>query len=129
MKTFLIEKENEMIVLLEKLVSIDSGSRDKVGVDKISNILQKEYEKLGFMVETNYQEVQGDHLVIRHKNAENPEIMSVAHMDTVFAKGTALKRPFTIREKRAYGPGVIDMKASHVVLLYALKSLQETVPE
>ena len=126
LKTFLNDKEKEMIVLLERLVNIDSGSRDKEGIDKISNILQKEYEKLGFIVETNYQEVQGNHLVIRHKNAENPEIMSVAHMDTVFAKGTALKRPFTIRGKRAYGPGVIDMKASHVVLLYALKSLQET---
>ena len=126
LKTFLIEKEEEMIALLEKLVNIDSGSTDKEGIDKISNILQKEYEKLGFLVETNYQEIQGNHLVIRHKNAKNPGIMSVAHMDTVFAKGTALIRPFTIRGKRAYGPGVIDMQASHVVLLYALKSLQKT---
>ena len=75
-------------------MNIDSGSTDKEGIDKVSNILQKEYEKLGFLVETDYQEVQGNHLVIRHKNAKNPEIMSVAHMDTVFAKGTALKRPF-----------------------------------
>ena len=126
LKTFLIDKKEEMIVLLEKLVNIDSGSTDKEGIDNISDILQKEYEKLGFLVETKYEEVQGNHLVIRHKNAKNPEIMSVAHMDTVFAKGTALKRPFTIRKKRAYGPGVIDMKASHVVLLFALKSLQET---
>jgi glutamate carboxypeptidase len=126
LKTFLNEKEDEMLALLEKLVNIDSGSTDKEGIDKVSNILQKEYEKLGFLVETDFQEVQGNHLVIRHKNSENPEIMSVAHMDTVFAKGTALKRPFTIREGRAYGPGVIDMQASHVVLLYALKSLQKT---
>ncbi|QUW21606.1 M20 family metallopeptidase [Sporosarcina sp. Marseille-Q4063] len=126
MKIFLNEKEDEMLTLLEKLVNIDSGSTDKEGIDKVSNILQKEYEKLGFLVETDYQEVQGNHLVIRHKNAKNPEIMSVAHMDTVFAKGTALKRPFTIREGHAYGPGVIDMQASHVVLLYALKSLQKT---
>ncbi len=51
LKTFLIEKEEEMIALLEKLVNIDSGSTDKEGIDKISNILQKEYEKLGFLVE------------------------------------------------------------------------------
>ena len=128
MDTFLKEREGEMLLLIEKLVNIDSGSSNKEGIDKISGLLQKEYEKLGFVVETNYQEVQGNHLVIQHENAKNPTIMSVAHMDTVFAKGTAKERPFTIREGRAYGPGVIDMKASQVVLLYALKSLHKIAP-
>lgn len=126
MKLFLKEKEEEMLLLLEKLVNIDSGSSNKKGIDRVGSILQKEYEKLGFIVETNSQDVQGNHLVIRHKNAKNPLIMSVAHMDTVFLEGTAKERPFTIREGRAYGPGVIDMKASHVLLLYALKSLHKT---
>ena len=125
MKRFLKEKEEEMLLLLESLVNIDSGSANKKGIDKVGSILQKEYEKLGFIVETNYQQVQGNHLVIRHKDAKSPAVMAVAHLDTVFAKGTARNRPFKIQEGRAYGPGVIDMKASHVVLLYALKSLHK----
>ena len=125
LKRFLKDKEDEMLLLLESLVNIDSGSTNKKGIDKVSSILQKEYEKLGFIVEINNQEVQGNHLVIRHKDAKAPTVMAVAHLDTVFAEGSAKKRPFTIQEGRAYGPGVIDMKASHVVLLYALKSLHK----
>ena len=47
-------------------------------------------------------------------------------MDTVFPKGTVVQRPFTIEGERAYGPGVIDMKASQVTLLYAIKSLVDS---
>lgn len=125
MDTFLKHREKEMLLLLERLVNIDSGSMDKKGIDAIGNLLKQEYEKIGFLVETIQQDVQGNHLVIRHRDVKEAEIMAVAHMDTVFAKGTAKVRPFTVREGRAYGPGVIDMKASHVLLLYALKALLE----
>ena len=126
MDKFLKNKEEEMLSLLECIVNIDSGSMHKEGIDRIGSLLQQEYEKIGFIVETIKQDIQGNHLVIRHKDAKEPKIMAVAHMDTVFAEGTAKARPFTIREGRAYGPGVIDMKASHVLLLYALKALHET---
>jgi glutamate carboxypeptidase len=43
----------------------------------------------------------------------------------VFEKGTAKARPFSVRAGRAYGPGVIDMKASLVSVIYALRYLQE----
>jgi len=121
-------EEKEMLLLIEKLVNIDSGSSNKEGIDQVSGLLREEYEKLGLVVETSYQEVQGNHLIIQHKDAKNPEIMLVAHMDTVFANGTAQERPFTIRGDRAYGPGVIDMKSSQVVLLYALKRLHKAEP-
>src|SRR5699024_966415 len=56
----------------------------------------------------------------------SPKILILAHMDTVFPEGTATERPFTIKDGRAYGPGVIDMKASHVMLYFAMKHLAET---
>jgi len=123
MKTLVKSYENEMLLLLEELVNIDSGSANKEGIDEIGERLQKEYIKLGFDVETFPQEVQGNHLVLRHKETAVHEIIIVAHMDTVFAKGTAALRPFSIRGERAYGPGIIDMKASQVALLYAVKVL------
>ena len=125
MHSYLKEKEGEMLALLERLVNTDSGSLNKEGIDKISTLLKAEYEKIGFIVETIPQEVRGNHLVIRHNKATEPEIMAVAHMDTVFANGTAAKRPFKIVDGIAYGPGVIDMKSSQVALLYALKALNE----
>ncbi len=126
MQKLLKEKEQEMLLLLEQLVNMDSGSTDKEGIDRVGKLLQQSYEQLGFQIETIQEEIRGNHLVIRHREAVDPEIIVVAHMDTVFPKGTAEKRPFTIRDGRAFGPGVIDMKASHVTLLYALKALYET---
>lgn len=125
MEIYLRSKEHEMLELLETLVNIDSGSMNKNGIDQVGKILQEEFGKLGFLVEVIPQEIQGNHLIFRHKNAKNPSILAVAHMDTVFKEGTAKERPFTIRDGRAYGPGVIDMKGSHVLLLYALKALHE----
>ncbi len=123
MEIFLKEKQEEMLQLLEKLVNIDSGSYYKEGIDQVGTILAKEYELLGFNIEVQEQKDHGNNLLIRHKDATNPEIVIVAHMDTVFPEGTVKERPFRRDEKRAYGPGVIDMKASQVSVLYVMKAL------
>lgn len=123
MKAFLQSNEEHMLTLLEKLVNIDSGSTNKEGIDKIGKELSTIYEDLGFLVETIHETNHGNHLLIRHKTAKDPKIIVVAHMDTVFKKGTAKERPFTQQNGIAYGPGVIDMKGSHVALIYALKAL------
>ena len=114
-----------MLKLIEQLVNIDSGSYHKEGIDKVGSILKEKYEELGFIVEVKEEKEFGNNLVIQHKDANNPKIILVAHMDTVFPKGTVAERPFRIEGDRAYGPGVVDMKSSHVELLYALKALQQ----
>ncbi len=123
LKEFLQTKEDEMLSLLERLVNTDSGSANKKGIDEVGRILSTEYKKMGFTVEVVEEEEKGNNLLIKHQDAVEPEILIVAHMDTVFREGTAAERPFTINGDRAYGPGVIDMKGSQVALLYALKAL------
>ncbi|MET3575067.1 M20 family metallopeptidase [Bhargavaea ullalensis] len=126
MNEFLQAREEEMLGLLEQLVNIDSGSRNKQGIDQIGEILKEEYIALGFDVQTIEEEIQGNHLVIRHPDAKEPEILIVAHMDTVFRDGTAAVRPFSIVDGVAHGPGVVDMKASLVSLLFAVKALSDS---
>lgn len=126
MKEYLQNHEEEMLKFIEKLVNIDSGSYVKGGIDKIGQILQSEYEALGFEVTVHPEEKHGNNLSIKHKEAVNPEILIVAHMDTVFPDGTVQNWSFTRDEKRAYGPGVIDMKASQTAVLYIMKALIET---
>jgi glutamate carboxypeptidase len=121
----IIKREQEMLDLIEQLVNIDCGSYLKAGVDKVGTILKAKYEELGCQVEVIEQEELGNHLIIKHKDAIDPEILMVAHMDTVYPEGTVSERPFTIEGDRAYGPGVIDMKASQVSAFYALKALVE----
>ncbi|WP_456274536.1 M20 family metallopeptidase [Bacillus sp. AK031] len=123
MQEYINENKEEMLKLIETLVNIDSGSNNKEGVDRIGAILQEEYRRIGFKVNVITQEDYGNHLIIEHEEAEDPQIMVIAHMDTVFPDGTAAERPFRIEEDHAYGPGVIDMKSSLVTLLYAAKTL------
>lgn len=113
----------QMLAMLEDLVNIDSGSDDKEGVDKVASLLSSYYQKLGFKIKKYENKELGNHLVLRHKEADNPKFLILAHMDTVFPKGTVDKRPFHTIGNRAYGPGVIDMKASHVLLYFAIRDL------
>ncbi|MDQ0229998.1 M20 family metallopeptidase [Metabacillus malikii] len=123
METFLHKHQGEMLQLVEKLVNIDSGSTNKHGVDKIGTFLETCFQDLGFTVSVAKEMELGNHLIIQHKDIEKPEIIILAHLDTVFPIGTAKERPFRIEGNRAYGPGVIDMKSSLVSVLYAIKAL------
>lgn len=116
---------DNMRQLLEELVNIDSGSYNKKGIDQVGNLLINEYKEIGFHADIFKQEEYGNHIVLKHHEATNPEILLVAHMDTVFPIGTAAERPFSIKGERAYGPGVVDMKGSHVTALSAIKALIE----
>lgn len=122
-EAYINSKKTEMLDLIEQLVNIDSGSYVKKGIDRIGSILIKKYEELGFIIDVKEEEVYGNHLVIRHKKAKSPEIILLAHMDTVFPEGTVAERPFHINGDKAYGPGVVDMKSSLVEVLYAIKTL------
>ncbi|UOQ85781.1 M20 family metallopeptidase [Gracilibacillus salinarum] len=124
MKRYLEEHRDEMLQLLEKLVNIDSGSYDKEGVNQVGYLLRDIYQQLGFHVLKVEQSDHGNHFIIsKNANPSQATILILAHMDTVFEKGTAGTRPFKVEGNRAYGPGVIDMKASLVSVIYAVKAL------
>src|SRR5204863_3750542 len=52
------------------------------------------------------------------------KIMLLAHMDTVYQRGTLAKRPFRVDDKRAYGPGIADDKGGIAVILHTLATLK-----
>lgn len=118
-----------MLDLLEKLVNTESGSYDKDGVDQVGSLLSDAYKELGFTIEVDEQEERGNNLLITHARATDPKLLLIAHMDTVFTKGTVEKRPFSCDELYAYGPGVFDMKGSLVTTYFALKELVENNEE
>lgn len=126
MITYLKKEKNDMIELLELLVNTDSNSYDKKGVDKIGAILQSKFEELGMDVSLHREKEYGNHLSITSAHAKHPEILIIAHMDTVFPDGESENRPFEIIGDKMYGPGVNDEKASHVQVLYAMKALKES---
>lgn len=122
---FIDSHRTEMLELWRDLVNMESGSQNKAGVDqiaaKIAEIITRDsaeariipFDNAGNMVVGEYKGQQ-----------EHAPVAFLGHMDTVFPGGTITKWPFSIRDNKAYGPGVLDMKGGIVVLLYAIKALQ-----
>lgn len=121
--------KTDMLRLLETLVNIDSGSYHKTGVDAVGEELIGAYEPLGFKAAVFKQPIYGNHILVQHTEAKQPAILLLAHMDTVYPVGTVKKRPFSIKGEQAYGPGVIDMKGSHVTAFAAIKALSSANPQ
>jgi glutamate carboxypeptidase len=119
-------RRGEMLALLGRLVETESYTEDRAGVNAVGALLAQRLAALGLAVrrlpETNY----GDHLVAEADCPGAPRVMLVGHLDTVFPTGTGWG--FRVEGDRAYGPGVVDMKAGLVAALYALAALRATGP-
>lgn len=122
---FLEKKLDAYVDDLRTLVSIDSGSLDKAGVDAVNDWLQERLTKLGFIVERHPQAEFGDDLSATLHGRGRDRILLLGHADTVFPTGTAAQRPMTIQGDRILGPGTCDMKAGLLAGLYAVEALQE----
>jgi glutamate carboxypeptidase len=116
---------DEMLQRLETLVNIDSGTGQGEGINQIMHYLEAWLDELGFTVTLHHVEGFGYNLVARRAGRGRLRLLLVGHIDTVYAPGTALTHPFTVRDGCAFGPGIIDMKSAVVMCLYVLRVLQE----
>jgi glutamate carboxypeptidase len=116
---------DEMVAFLGKLVNIDSGIDQPDGIKKVSEIIGDKLLEIGFTVEYLNYPGKTTHVMARKKGTGSKNVMIIGHTDTVFPKGTAAERPFTIKDGKAYGPGVLDMKSGITIALFALQALRE----
>lgn len=115
----------EALKLLERLVNIDSGSGYEPGLTQVRDIAVDELKQLGFTIElVPDKAANNSHVIATLKGTGKARILLMAHMDTVFKEGSAVERPFHIKDGRAYGPGVMDDKGGIVAGIYALKVLK-----
>ena len=113
--------------LLEQLVNIDSGTANDAGIAKVAAVVTAELTKLGAKIETvSAAPAMGQNIVATFNGSGKTHILMMAHMDTVFADGTAQAHPFRVEGQRGYGPGIMDDKGGIVLALYALKILKQT---
>ncbi len=121
--SYIDSQKDNMIGTLEKAVNIDSGAYNIEGVKKVANIYKEILSNLGFSLETLPSSKYSPHVRATKRGKGGKRILICCHMDTVFEDGTAAERPFTIKDGKAYGPGVLDMKGGTVAALYALSAL------
>ncbi|MCS7464185.1 M20 family metallopeptidase [Paenibacillus doosanensis] len=116
----------ELLALLEACVNMDSPSKSKAHNDRMAEWFAATAERLLPAKATRLPHPEaGDRLLIEAGTGSR-RILLVGHYDTVWPEGEAARRPFAIRDGRAYGPGVYDMKAGVLQALYAMKALQDS---
>jgi glutamate carboxypeptidase len=122
---WLAAQQDAMVAMLREMVDIDSGSYDKPGIDAVGAVVSRFMDHHGIPVETIVCEKHGDCLRATVPG-DGPitnsggNILLMGHRDTVFPDGEVARRPFTIKDGIAYGPGVADMKAGLVMNCFIL---------
>jgi glutamate carboxypeptidase len=121
---YISANQSSQIQLLKKLVNINSGTTNVKGVYKVGTLMRSQLDKLGFKTRWVKEPVsmhRAPTLIAERSGNSSKKIILIAHLDTVFAAENKTK--FTVKDRIAYGPGVLDNKAGLVVLLYSLKAL------
>ncbi len=124
---WLADQRDAIIALLAEVVNIDSGSGDKAGGDAVGERLRRFLAGHGVETALVSRETRGD-IVKATLAGRNPvdraSVLLMRHCDTVFRKGEAARRPFTVVGNRACSPGVADMKAGLVMNSFVLVAFQ-----
>ncbi|MBK8073080.1 MAG: M20/M25/M40 family metallo-hydrolase [Ramlibacter sp.] len=115
-----------VVKTLERLVNIETGTGTADGMAAMSDVLEAELKALGLTTSRSKAvgNVVGDNIVGRIEGKGGKKLMLMAHMDTVYVKGTLAKAPFRIDGNRAFGPGIADDKGGVAVILHTLKLLK-----
>lgn len=124
---YLTAREDELLDLCGELVSIESPSPDARATRRALERLTPELDALGYHYRMSQPANSGGFLYARPTNRRRhaPAQLLLGHVDTVWPIGTLGARPWNVDDGVARGPGVFDMKAGVVQILYALRSLRD----
>ena len=129
-------RRDEMVLMLREFVESESPSNDRAALDGLANRIAAVAREMGAKIQVFPQRNTGNHLLaefsvspgsqsVTRTGKKTGRILLLGHMDTVWEQGTLAHMPFRLRNGRAYGPGVFDMKAGIVMAFFALRTLQE----
>jgi glutamate carboxypeptidase len=124
-----------LLETLKELCSIESGSADREGLDRIADLIAKRLSALGGKVEMiepgpdtvrfiDTPEKLGKMVRATFTGKGSTKILLIAHMDTVYPRGMLAKQPFRIDGDRAYGLGIADDRHGIAVILHTLAILR-----
>ena len=123
-----VDKHNATsLELLKKAVNINSGTMNFEGVRKVGELFKSELDKLGFKTELTSGELYGrsGHLIATITGKKGPKILLIGHLDTVFELDSPFQEYKKINDSIVIGPGVADMKGGNVIIVLAMKALED----
>ena len=115
------------VKILEETVNVNSGTQNIQGVKQVGIIYKKILDELGFTtrwVDMPASMKRGGHLIGEIKGKKGKRVLLIGHMDTVF-EPTGSTDGWKMMDSIAMGSGSNDMKGGNMVMLMALKALNE----
>jgi glutamate carboxypeptidase len=107
-----------MIEDLRTLVEVESPSRDldalRASARAVAAVIERRLGGQAVLVESE----AGPH--VHWSGGGDPKVLILGHHDTVFPLGTLARRPFTVADGRATGPGVFDMLGGLVQAIHGV---------
>ena len=137
---WLENQHQDMLDLVRRLCDQNSGSYNLQGLDQVKQMLVAEFETLGGQLEildvdpqtkvddsgNMIQQPLGQAIhIAKHPDAKT-QIMLCIHMDTVYSVDHPFQSCVDLKDGNVNGPGVIDAKGGLVVMLYALRMLEQS---
>ena len=123
---YLSAQQPEMVDFLAELVKIETPTDDLASFVRIQSLLQEMLEELNYDVIFIPGQHTGGHLLAREiEGRDKPHQLLLGHCDTVWPPNTIEAMPLVIEDNIIRGPGVYDMKAGLVQMLWALKTIRE----
>ena len=111
---------------VKEITSIESPTDSIEGVNRVAEWFIKKAEKQGLSyqrIPMTSPKVAEGLFVSNNLNAEQFDILFIAHMDTVFPVGTGKEVPFTQNGNRINALGVIDDKSGALLSFYVAQEL------
>lgn len=123
---FVDSHKDEIIEKWKTLVNLEGHYDEKEKVESARAYVQEEFEKEGFRCHIHevMPERAGILVGILGEDRPGAPIIFSGHLDTVHRTGSFGKEnPFEVRDGKAFGPGVLDMKGGVILALYVAKAL------
>ena len=115
-----------IIDAIREIVDIESPSHDATRSREVVDWVETQFRATGVELEFERESsVDGDHLVIRAFQGEGKHTMLLGHTDTVHPVGTNELNPTRIEDGKFYGCGIFDMKANIILMVEALRFLND----
>jgi len=123
--SYLRAQQAPMIELLKDLVLMETPSTEADSQAAIRARLKSEFEQIDYRVLLVPGRESGGHLYVSPKNRakRQPAQLMIGHCDTVWPVGTLQSMPLLNESGILHGPGVYDMKAGIVEMIFALRAI------
>jgi len=133
-------REASMIARVKSWSEVNSGSHNRAGLDRQRALLREAFATLGGKISESalpsVDEVLGNgerlcrdfapSLVLRQRPKAPIQVVLTGHYDTVFGESHAFQNWKMLDEDTINGPGTADMKGGILVMLEALRALEQS---